>query len=185
MFPDVREGVSKVLDPATIRWISFSHFEADECGALNEWFAVAPRAQAACGMVGGLVSVNDFTGRETRILTPKEPLSTGKYRFRYYQTPHLPHGWDAGVMFEETGRTLFCSDLFHHDGEVEPLTHSSILDRVRQTLTAYQAGLFGELRSVHSQHRPYSRDWQRSNPKRWPSRMARAIRATAGSHSSI
>jgi len=140
MFPDVREGVSKVLDPATIRWISFSHFEADECGALNEWFAVAPRAQAACGMVGGLVSVNDFTGRETRILTPKEPLSTGKCRFRYYQTPHLPHGWDAGVMFEETGRTLFCSDLFHHDGEVEPLTHSSILDRVRQTLTAYQAG---------------------------------------------
>ena len=134
MFPDVREGVSKVLDPATIRWISFSHFEADECGALNEWFAVAPRAQAACGMVGGLVSVNDFTGRETRILTPKEPLATGKYRFRYLPNPpDLPHGWDAGVMFEETGRTLFCSDLFHHDGEVEPLTHSSILYRVRQT----------------------------------------------------
>lgn len=140
MFAEVKDGVSRILDPAMLRWISFSHFEADECGALNEWFAVAPNAQAACGMVGALVSVNDFTGRQTRILGPQEPLETGKYRFRYYPTPQLPHGWDAGVMFEETQRTLFCSDLFHHDGEVEPLTQSSVLDRVRQALTAYQQG---------------------------------------------
>ena len=140
MFPEVREGVAKVLDPGKLRWISWSHFESDECGALNEWLAIAPQAQPACGMVGALVSVNDFFQREARILTPQEPLSTGKYRFRYYNTPQLPHGWDAGALFEETQRTLFCSDLFHHDGEVEPLAHSSILDRVLQALTTYQQG---------------------------------------------
>lgn len=91
-------------------------------------------------MVGALVSANDFCGWECRTLTPKETLTTGQYRFRYYNTPQLPHGWDAGVLFEETQRTLFSSDLFHHDGDVEPLTSSSVLERVRQSLTAYPAG---------------------------------------------
>jgi hypothetical protein len=102
--------------------------------------AVAPKAQPACGMVGALVSANDFFGCECRVLTPQDVLTTGKYRFRYYNTPQLPHGWDAGVMFEETQRTMLCSDLFHQDGDVEPLTQNSVLDRVRQTLKAYQAG---------------------------------------------
>ena len=140
MFPEVREGVSKVLDPARLRWISWSHFESDECGALNDWLAIAPQAQPACGMVGALVSVNDFSRREARILAPGDTLTTGKNRFRFYNTPQLPHGWDAGVLFEETNGTLFCSDLFHQDGEVEPLTRSSVIERVRTTLTAYQAG---------------------------------------------
>lgn len=140
MFAEVREGVSQVLDPARLRWISWSHFESDECGALNDWLAIAPYAQPACGMVGALVSVNDFSRREARILTPPDMLTTGQYRFRYYNTPQLPHGWDAGVLFEETQRTLFCSDLFHHDGDVEPLAHSSVIDRCRKTLTDYQAG---------------------------------------------
>lgn len=140
MFPEVREGVKKILDPAKLRWISWSHFESDECGTLNDWLALAPHAQPACNFVGAMVSVNDFCGRESRVLTPQDVLTTGKYRFRYYNTPQLPHGWDAGVLFEETKKTLFCSDLFHHDGQVEALTHSSVLDRVRQTLTAYQAG---------------------------------------------
>jgi flavorubredoxin len=140
MFPEVREGVSKVLDPAKLRWISWSHFESDECGALQEWMAIAPNAQPACGMVGALVSANDFFRCECRVLTPQETLVTGQYRFRYYNTPQLPHGWDAGVMFEETQRTMLCSDLFHQDGDVEPLTQRSVLDRVRQTLAAYQAG---------------------------------------------
>lgn len=154
MFNEVHEGVSQVLDPVKLRWISFSHFESDECGALNEWLSVAPQAQPACGMIGALVSVNDFSRREARILAPQEVLSTGKYRFRYYPTPQLPHGWDAGVLFEETQRTLFCSDLFHHDGQVEPLTHSSVLDRVRATLTAYQAGPLAN-------YVPYTRNTQR------------------------
>ena len=140
MFPELREGVAKVLDPARLRWISWSHFESDECGALNEWLKIAPDARPACGMVGALVSVNDFSSREARVLTPQDVLTTGKYRFRFYPTPQLPHGWDAGVLFEETQGTLFCSDLFHHDGEVEPLAHTSIIERCRKTLGDYQAG---------------------------------------------
>jgi flavorubredoxin len=140
MFPAVREQLAKVMDPAKLRWISFSHFESDECGALNEWLSIAPRAEAACGFVGALVSVNDFATRPARIVSPTEPIITGKYRFRYYPTPHVPHGWDAGVLFEENSSTLFCSDLFHHDGDVEPVTSSDILGRVRRTLTLYQQG---------------------------------------------
>jgi flavorubredoxin len=116
------------------------HFESDECGALNDWLAIAPHAQPACNLVGALVSVNDFSIRPARMLTPADVLATGKYRFRYYSTPHLPHGWDAGVLFEETERTLLCSDLFHHNGEVEPLTENDILGRVRASLTQIQAG---------------------------------------------
>jgi flavorubredoxin len=139
MFPAVREGVAKIMDPARLRWISWSHFESDECGALNDWLSIAPHAQPACSMVGALVNVNDFASREARILAPDDVLATGKYRFRYYPTPQLPHGWDAGVMFEETQKTLLCSDLFHQDGDVEPLTESSVIDRCRNTLSAYQA----------------------------------------------
>jgi flavorubredoxin len=140
MFADVREGVRKVLEPSRLRWISWSHFESDECGALNDWLALAPYAQPACGAVGALVSVNDFSGREARALTPQDTLSTGKYRFRYYNTPQLPHGWDAGVLFEETQKTLFCSDLFHQNGDFEALSHSSVMERCRQALTEIQAG---------------------------------------------
>ncbi len=140
MFPEVREQIAKVIDPAKLRWIAFSHFESDECGSLNEWLSLAPNAQAVCGLVGALVSVNDFAVRPARAMSPAEVLTTGKYRFRYYPTPHLPHGWDAGVLFEESTSTLFCSDLFHHDGDVEAVTSSDILGRVRQTLTAYQQG---------------------------------------------
>lgn len=139
MFPVVRQGVASVMDPGRIRWISFSHFEADECGALNQWLAIAPKAEAVCGELGVLVSVNDFADRPARGLNRQDVLTTGKYRFRYIPTPHLPHGWDAGVCFEETQRTLFCSDLFHHTGDVEPVTESDVLGRVRQALVEYQA----------------------------------------------
>lgn len=140
MFPAVREAVARLIDPATLRWIGFSHFEVDECGSLNDWLTLAPQAQAVCGVVGALVNMNDFAIRPARALKTDEAFSTGKYRFRYRATPHLPHGWDAGVFFEETQRTLFCSDLFHHDGNVEPSTESDILGRVRETLIHYQAG---------------------------------------------
>ncbi len=140
MFPAVREAVAKLIDPAKLRWIGFSHFEVDECGALNDWLALAPQAQPVCGVVGALVNMNDFAARPARGLASGETFSTGKYLFRFRATPHLPHGWDAGVLFEETQRTLFCSDLFHHDGNVEPSTESDILGRVRETLIHYQAG---------------------------------------------
>jgi flavorubredoxin len=140
MFPEVREAVASVIDPAKLRWISFSHFESDECGALNEWLAIAPHAEAACGFVGAMVSVNDFAVRPARVMNSDEPLHTGKYKFRYYPTPHVPHGWDAGVLFEETTATLLCSDLFHHNGDVEPVTSSDIVGRVRETLLELQSG---------------------------------------------
>jgi flavorubredoxin len=154
MFPEVREAVAQILDPSKLRWISWSHFESDECGALHEWLALAPHAQPACSLVGAMVSVNDYCGREAFPLTPDNLLTTGKYRFRYYPTPQLPHGWDAGVLFEEGQRTLFCSDLFHQWGDVEPLTHSSVIDRCRQALTEIQA-------SPLANYVPYTQNTQR------------------------
>lgn len=140
MFPEVFDAVKRIIDPAKLRWIGFSHFEVDECGSLNSWLKVAPHAQAVSGVVGSLVNLTDFADRPPRALNADETFSTGKFRFRYRPTPHLPHGWDAGVLFEETQRVLFCSDLFHHDGDVEPLTESDILGRVRQAIIQYQAG---------------------------------------------
>jgi flavorubredoxin len=140
LFPQLLETVAEILEPSSIRWIGFSHFEADECGALNNWLEVAPSAEPVCTFVGAMVSVNDFSARPARILKGDEVLATGKYRYRLVHTPHLPHGWDAGMLFEETQRTMFCSDLFHQGGDVEPSTESDLIGRFRETLTQYQAG---------------------------------------------
>jgi len=142
MFPLVREAVAQLIDPSSIRHIGFSHFESDECGALNHWLELAPRAEPVCGLVGALVSVNDFAIRPARTLTREDIFATGRYRFRFIPTPHVHHGWDAGVMFEDTCRTLFCSDLFHQWGEREPLTTESIIDRSRDALIQSEAGPF-------------------------------------------
>lgn len=142
LFPTVREAVATLIDPSKIRWISFSHFEADECGSLNEWLRIAPNAEAVCSLVGALVSINDFALRPAKSMDDGEVLSTGQYRFRYARTPHVPHCWEAGMLFEETKGTLFCTDLFHQAGDVEPLTESSVIDRARQTFIDYQAGPF-------------------------------------------
>jgi hypothetical protein len=120
MHTEIREAVSKPVNLFELRHISFSHFESDECGSLNEWLLAAPNADVICSQVGALTCLNDFTGRESRALADGGAFATGKYRFRYCRTPHLPHGWDAGVLFEETQRTLLCSDLFHQIGDVEP-----------------------------------------------------------------
>jgi len=99
MFPQVREALAKVIDPATLRWISWSHFEVDECGALNEWLAVAPKATPVVGVIGAMININDFSNRPPRALAVDERLETGRHRFRFVPTPHLPRGWDCGVMF--------------------------------------------------------------------------------------
>ncbi|MCE3223562.1 MAG: hypothetical protein K0S58_1742 [Nitrospira sp.] len=142
MFPLVRDGVASVIDPARIRWISFSHYEADECGALNEWLHVAPQATALCGLVGALVSVNDMAIRPARVIAHDEVLTIGRSRVRFRQTPHVPHNWEAGLLFEEGSRTLFCSDLFTHEGDTEPMIESDIVERAKQSLIDGQKGPF-------------------------------------------
>lgn len=140
MFPVLREAVAKIIDPSLIKWIGASHFEVDEWGALNEWLGEAGHAQAVCSQVGALVNLNDYAIRQPRGLLKNEVLSTGKYRFRFIPTPHLPHGWDAGMLFEETNGTLLCSDLFHQIGDVKAVEESDVVGRCRQALIEYQAG---------------------------------------------
>jgi len=143
MFPVVRDAVATLLPPENIRWIGFSHFEADECGSLNEWQTLAPSATAVCSLVAKLVSVDDVLAhRPAQALADNEQLSTGKYRFRFLQTPHVPHCWEASLLFEETHGTLLCSDLFHQGGDVEPSTTGDVVGRFKQTLVEYQQGPF-------------------------------------------
>ena len=144
MFPEVREAVGKVIDAAKLGTISFSHFESDECGALHEWLSVAPKAEVVCSDLGAMVSVNDFIGKEARGLADGGTFTTGKYRFRFCRTPHLPHGWDAGVLFEETEKTLLCSDLFHQTGDLEPITSNDVVGRSHEAMKAYQAGILAD-----------------------------------------
>jgi flavorubredoxin len=140
MFPALREAVSKLIDPAKIRHIAWSHFESDECGALNDWLQIAPQAQPVCTLVGKIVNVDDFSIRPALGMTADDVLNTGKYRYRFYQSPHIPHGWDAGVLFEETRKTLLCSDLFHHFGDVEAVTTSDLIEPTHQAMKKMQQG---------------------------------------------
>lgn len=141
LFPLVHEAVSELIDPSGLRWIGFSHFEADECGSLPEWQQVAPNATAVCSLVGKMVSVDDFTGKEARGMNDGEVLETGKYRFRFIKTPHVPHCWEAGLLFEETNGTLFSSDLLHQNGDSVALTDDvGVIDTCRETLAQMQAG---------------------------------------------
>ena len=140
MFPALREAVARLIDPTKLRHVAWSHFESDECGALNDWLQLAPQAQPVCTLVGKLVSVDDFSLRPARGMTPDDVLSTGKHRYRFYPSPHIPHGWDAGVLFEETRKTLFCSDLFHHFGDVAPVTSSDLIEPSRQAMQQMQQG---------------------------------------------
>jgi flavorubredoxin len=142
MFATTLAAVRTVFDPATLRWIGYGHFEPDECGALNEWLAIAPRAQALCGFVGQMVMQTDFADRPARQLADGEVLPIGKHRLRFLSTPQLPHGWDAGMFYDESAGTLFCSDLFFQPGETEPLIESGLLERAR---AAIEGGIEGPM----------------------------------------
>jgi len=134
MFDVTREAVASVIDPSRLRWFGFSHFESDECGALNDWLKVAPAGQAVCSVVGAMVMVSDFADRQPRPLNDGEVLEIGSHRLGFLATPHVPHAWDAGLFFEETDRTLLCSDLFFHPGDPEPLTESDVVGRARESI---------------------------------------------------
>jgi flavorubredoxin len=128
MFPLVREAVATILPVERLRYISFSHVEADECGSLNEWLAAAPQSQPLCGTVAALVSIGDLADRAPRALADGESISLGRHTARWLDAPHLPHAWECGFLTEERTRTLFCGDLFTQGGaNLPPLTESDIL----------------------------------------------------------
>jgi flavorubredoxin len=140
MFPALLEAVCKIIVPSQIRWIGVSHFEVDECGALNEWLQAAPNAKAVCSEAGAIVNMTDFAIRPAFAMAGNAVLHTGKYSYRFIRTPHLPHGWDAGVMFEETNKTLLCSDLFHQNGNVADITDKDILGSHKKSMLEYEQG---------------------------------------------
>jgi flavorubredoxin len=129
LFPCVREAVRHVLgDASKLRYVGFSHFESDECGALNDWLSLAPEAQAVCSVTAAMVSVNDFAIRPACALADGQELSLGKKTVRWLDAPHLPHNWECGYLFEATTRTLLCGDLFTQGGaDNPPLTDQEIL----------------------------------------------------------
>src|SRR6185436_14660311 len=128
MFPLNREALSRLIPPERLRWIAFGHYEADECGAMNEWLAIAPNAEVAHGRTGCMVSLNDMADRAPRVLDDGEVIDLGGgKRVRYIDTPHTPHGWDAGVLYEESTRTLMCGDLFTQLGDGPALTEGDIV----------------------------------------------------------
>ena len=117
LFPLVKEAIAAILPPERLQYIGFSHFEADECGSLNQFLAIAPQAVPVCGKVAAMVSVNDVADRPAHAMADGDVLDLGKHALRWYDTPHLPHGWESGLMFDDTTRTLLCGDLFTQGGE--------------------------------------------------------------------
>lgn len=140
LFPIVREAVASLIDPAKLKWVGFSHFEADECGSLNEWQAIAHDATAVCSMVGKLVSVDDFASKNpAKGMNDGEEFSTGSHSFKFLATPHVPHNWEAGMLFDTSTGVLFSSDILHQNGDVAALTSDSVIDRVRQSMFEMQS----------------------------------------------
>ncbi len=128
MFPLVAEAVAKVVPVESLRWITFGHVESDECGAMNMWLAAAPDSQVAHNGLGCDVSLNDLCDRPPRALDEGEVLDLGGKRIRQISTPHVPHGWEAQVLYEETTRTLLCGDLFSQVGAGPALRTDDVVE---------------------------------------------------------
>jgi flavorubredoxin len=141
MFPLILEAVQSVLPVKRLRYIAFSHVEADECGSLNQWLAAAEEAVPLCGSVAAMVSIEDLADRHPAAMTDNERLSLGKHVVRWFDTPHLPHAWECGFLLEETTSTLLCGDLFTQGGSgKEPVKESDILgpsEAFRQKMDYY------------------------------------------------
>jgi flavorubredoxin len=127
LFPMITATMARVIDPAKLRWITFSHVESDECGTLNEWLALAPKATPAHGRIGCNIWLNDMADRPPRALANGEVLDLGGKKIRRLDTPHLPHCWDAGLIYEETTGTLFTSDIFTQPGDGPARTEGDIV----------------------------------------------------------
>jgi flavorubredoxin len=128
LFPLVQEAIAGVMNVRSLRYLALSHFEADECGALNEFLANAPNAEPVCSRVAAMVSISDFSDKPPRALADDEELALGDHTVRWIDAPHIPHGWDCGLMMEEKTKTFFCGDLFTQGGPGDvALTESDIL----------------------------------------------------------
>ena len=127
LFPLVSTGVSKVLPADTVRWVSFGHVEADESGSMNEWLALAPHATVVQGFIGCMVSIGDLADRPPRALGDGETLDIGGHVVQWFDTPHVPHAWEAGVLYDVTTKTLFCGDLFTWNGPFVAATNADIV----------------------------------------------------------
>ncbi|MFO1124334.1 MAG: MBL fold metallo-hydrolase [Methylocystis sp.] len=139
LFPLVSKALGAVIPVERLRWISFGHVEADECGAMNLWLAAAPRAQVVHGQTACMVSLNDLADRPPRALADGETMDIGGKRVRYIDTPHVPHAWESGLIYEETTGTLFCGDLFTQIGQGPALVRESVLDAAIAAENAFQA----------------------------------------------
>ena len=136
LFPLVSEAAAKILPLRKIRWISFGHVESDECGSMNKWLQVAPDAQIIHGAIACMVSLNDLADRPPKVIANNEILDLGGKRVRYIDTPHVPHAWESGLIYEETTKTLFTGDLFTQLGNGSAITEESI---VRDSIVAEEA----------------------------------------------
>jgi flavorubredoxin len=123
MFPMVAEAVARVLPVERLRWLSFGHVEADECGAMNEWLAAAPGSRVVFNALGCDVSLDDLADRRPERALEDGTYDIGGHALRVLRTPHLPHGWEAQVAFDETTGTLFCGDLFTQLGDGPAIVH--------------------------------------------------------------
>ena len=141
LYPLVSEAVSKVIDPQTLRWISFGHVEADECGAMNLFLADAAQAEVIHGPTACMVSLNDLADRPPQVAGP-EPLNLGAHRLRFIPTPHVPHGWESGLWIDETTNTLFTGDLFTHLGDVPPIVEDDIVAAALATEEVFHSTSF-------------------------------------------
>ena len=139
LFPLVSEAMAKVIPPSRLRWISFGHIESDESGAMNQWLAAAPDAQVIHGRTACMVSLNDLADRPPRPLDDGEILDLGGRRLRYIDTPHVPHAWESGLIFEEETATLFCGDLFTHLGDGPAITDADIVPAAITAETAFRS----------------------------------------------
>jgi flavorubredoxin len=128
MFPSIRDAIERIVPVDKLRWIGFGHVESDECGAMNEFLAAAPHAQVAHGGLGCMVSINEMADRPPRPLADDEVIELGTKRVRHIDTPHVPHAWEARVLYEETTGTLLCGDLFTHLGDGPALTTGDIVE---------------------------------------------------------
>lgn len=148
MLPLVQEAISAIIPVNSLRYVGFSHFEADECGSLNSFLESAPNAEPLCSQIAKMVSIDDIAIRPARALTDGEELSLGTHVVRWIDTPHFPHAWECGHLFEQTTKTLFCGDLFTQGGhQHEPLTTNDILEPSEQMRGALD--YFSQTRLAH------------------------------------